>query len=92
VLQNIKFCEKVSLAIEEDYPDWMKIKGVQLGGSAEVLIKKEEIARVQKLYLDKFPFVANFPLSDIVFCQVTPKIIYFLDYEKGFDHRDIIEN
>jgi len=90
-IKNIKFSEKVSLAIEEDYPDWMKIKGVQLGGTAEILTRKEEIAGAQKLYLDKFPFVKDFPPSDTVFCKVTPKTIYFLDYENGFGHRDVIE-
>jgi len=90
-VKNIKFSNKVSLIIDEDYPDWTKIKGISMGGTAEILNNKEEIDKAMGLYLKKFPFVANFPPMDLAIVRVIPKIIYFLDYEIAFGHQDVLK-
>ena len=90
-IKNIKFSNKVSLTINEDYPDWTKIKGISMGGTAEILNNKEEIDKAMGLYLKKFPFVANFPPMDLAIVRVIPKIIYFLDYEIAFGHQDVLK-
>ena len=89
--KNIKFSNRVSLTIDEDYPDWNKIKGVSMGGFAEILERKEEIEKAMGLYLKKFPFVANFPPMEMAVVRITPKIIHFLDYEIGWNHHDVLE-
>ena len=90
-IKNITFSNKVSLTIDEDYPDWTKIKGISIGGNAEILKNKEDIDKVMGLYLKKFPFVANFPPMDLAIVRVIPKIIYFLDYEVAWGHHDIVK-
>lgn len=92
-IKNIKFNNKVSLTIDEYYPDWSKmnkIKGITLGGTADILTNKEEIDKAMELLLKKFPFYANFPPMDLVVVRVIPKIIHFLDYEIAFGHQDVL--
>ena len=93
-VKNIKFSNKVSLTIDEYYPDWSKmnkIKGISMGGNAEVLTNKEEIDKAMGLLLKKFPFYANFPAMDMVVVRVIPKIIHFLDYAVAFGHQDVLK-
>jgi general stress protein 26 len=90
-IKNIKFSNKVSLTINQDYPDWTKIKGISMGGTAEILNNKEEIDKAMGLYLKKFPFVANLPPMDLAIVRVIPKIIYFQDYEIAWDHQDVLK-
>ena len=51
-----------------------------------------EVERAAALYLEKFPFVADFPPNpELVFIEVAPVGGFFLDYRKGFTHRGEIE-
>ncbi len=90
-IKNIKFNNKISLTIDEDYPDWNKIKGVSIGGFAEILESKEEIDKAMGLYLKKFPFVADFPRMEMAFVRIIPKIVYYLDYEVGWGYHEVLE-
>ena len=36
-IQNIRYCDKVSLTIDRDYQDWSEIKGLSMAATAEVL-------------------------------------------------------
>jgi len=87
--QNIiKNC-RVSYAVDEDYEDWMKIQGVQIEGKAEVLADPKDIKYAMDLFTRKFPFVADFPPNpDMVLVRIEPLAGFFLDYTKGFAHRD----
>ena len=38
---NIQRCPKVSLTIDRDYADWSQIKGLSMGGTAEILTDPE---------------------------------------------------
>ena len=79
----------VAYTVDEDYEDWMKIQGIQMEGTACVVTGEDEVNRVFALYLERFPFVADFPPNpDLIFIKVEPCVAYFLDYEKGFTHRD----
>ncbi len=89
--KNIKENRNVSLTIDEDYKDWTKIKGIQIDGIAEEITDEEEIKKAMDIYVTKFPFVVNFPPSPNRMYKIVPKKLYFLDYKKGFGHRDIIE-
>ncbi len=87
--QNIKQNGNVAYTVDEDYKDWMKIQGIQMEGTASVVTGDEEVNRVFGLYIERFPFVADFPPNpDLIFIKVEPRVAYFLDYEKGFAHRD----
>lgn len=88
---NIKNNPHVAYTVDEDYPDWFAIKGVQMEGLATVLTEKEAIDHAAKIYLAKFPFVANFPPDpNMLFLKVTPAVGSYLDYTKGFAHMDTV--
>ncbi len=88
-IQNIQNNRLVGLAVDEDYDDWMKIQGVQLEGAAAIVEDQEKLNKILQSYIEKFPFVADFPPNpDLIFVEIIPKEGYFLDYEQGFTHRD----
>ncbi len=91
---NIRRCPKVSLTIDRDYDDWSQIKGLSMGGTAEILTDPETIARVAALFTAKFPQIAALPVpidpATVVFLKVTPSVISVLDYTKGFGHTELV--
>ncbi len=91
---NIHQCDKVSATIDRDNPDWNAIRGLSLGGSAEVLGDEEQVARAGRLLRAKFPEWAQMPeeeAGEIAFVKVTPKVISVLDYTRGFGHTELVE-
>ncbi|SPP99688.1 Heme iron utilization protein [Candidatus Sulfobium mesophilum] len=90
--QNIMKNENVSLAVDEDYDDWMKIQGVQAEGRATILSQEKDIKYARELFLKKFPFVAEFaPDPDMIFVKIEPVAGFFLDNTQGFAHRDEVK-
>jgi general stress protein 26 len=90
-VDNIRFNLKVSLTVGEKSDDLTKTKGVSLAGEAFILTDKNQIKRARMLLTKKFPYVASFPIEDLAWIKVKPRIIYFVDYSKGIGHQDIIE-
>ncbi len=87
--QNILKTPHVSFAVDEDYADWMNIQGVQMEGTASVLADPKELKIAGEMYARKFPAVASFPQNpDMIMVKVEPVAGFFLDYAKGFAHRD----
>jgi PPOX class probable F420-dependent enzyme len=91
---NIRRSPKVSLTIDRDYDDWSQIKGLSMGGTAEILTDPEAIARVAALFTAKFPQIAALPVpidpATVVFLKITPSVISMLDYTKGFGHTELV--
>jgi nitroimidazol reductase NimA-like FMN-containing flavoprotein (pyridoxamine 5'-phosphate oxidase superfamily) len=87
--QNIMKNSHVSYAVDEDYDDWMKIQGVQIEGRASILAEPKDIKQAMDLLMRKFPALADLPRSpDMIFVKIEPIAGFFLDYNKGFAHRD----
>jgi len=102
--ENITHNPRVSGTINEDYSNWLTIKGIQLEGTVENIggiLKNRDIA---KEYIRKFPNVADFLLSPqklgisvarkvakVKFYKLTPHKIYFINNELGFGHRDELD-
>ncbi len=87
--QNIMKNCHVSYAVDEDYDDWMRIQGVQIEGRASILSEQKDIRQAMDLLVGKFPALAGFPPNpDMVFVRIEPVAGFFLDYRKGFTHRD----
>ena len=87
--QNIMKNPSVSFTVDEDYADWAMIQGVQMIGNASILTEQTELEKAGKLYLEKFPAAANLPQNpDKIMIKIKPVSGYFLDYTKGFTHRD----
>ncbi len=90
--KNIARSNKVSLTIDAPYASWEEIKGLSIGGKAERVTAKDELARVQQLMHAKFPQIAQYGSdtdSGITVFRVTPQVISVLDYTKGFGHTQL---
>jgi uncharacterized protein YhbP (UPF0306 family) len=96
--QNLTGNGRVAVTIQEDYRDWMKIKGIQLEGRVAAVDSLIEKAKAMAAYARKYPDVmkvfAN-PASGALyqaflkvrFYCVTPAKVFFIDNEQGFGKR-----
>lgn len=92
-IQNIRRCDKVSLTIDRDEPDWSRIQGLSMGGRAHIVDDPREIAHVGALMVAKFPQLKAMPEMNpgsIAFLRITPEVISVLDYTKGFGHTELV--
>jgi general stress protein 26 len=91
--KNIRKCDKVSATIDRDTRDWNKIRGLSLGGHAELLKGKREREQAYQVLLRKFPEMGAFPPSEpaMAFVRVRPSVISILDYTQGFGHTELVK-
>jgi Pyridoxamine 5'-phosphate oxidase len=92
--KNIARDNKISLALNAPYADWNGIRGISLGGMAVPVTAPAGIAKIDALFLKKFPNVAQFSADirdQMVYFRIVPKVISVLDYTKGFGHTDLVE-
>ncbi len=86
---NISENPLVALTVDEEYPDWKQIQGVQAEGMASIVTDAEEVQKIGQLFGQKFPQMADIPVTeDSIFVKIEPKTGHFIDYTKGFAHRD----
>ncbi len=92
--RNLRQNNKVSLTINNDYKDWNQIKGLSMGGEAEILSDPDKIARAAECMIKRFPQLAEWAKTDkaneILILQIQPQVISILDYEKGFGHTELV--
>jgi general stress protein 26 len=92
--ENIRHCNKISLTVNAPYSDWQHIKGVSLGGVAEILEEPADIQAAEACLIKRFPQVKEWATPDVmqevVFLKIEPQIISVLDYEKGFGHTELV--
>jgi uncharacterized protein YhbP (UPF0306 family) len=92
---------KVSATINEDYANWLLIKGIQMEGKVESIGGIMENIDIARLYVKKFPYVKDFLFSPmkfgsnvaakvakVRFYTLKPTRILFLNNELGFGHRE----
>lgn len=92
-VRNLRRSPKVSLTIDHDSKNWIRIKGLSMGARARVLSKPGEVTRAFELLARKFPQMRKVPKEDLAataFVKVTPQVISVLDYSKGFGHTDLV--
>ena len=96
---NLTQNPQVAVTIQEDYSDWLEIKGVQIEGVATEIFGSEE-QRARTLYGQKFPvigMVAQAPaaivkaLTKVRWYKIVPHRMYFIDNSLGLGNRDEIE-
>lgn len=78
--QNIARCAKVSLTINMPYASWKEIRGLSIGGKAQLVTDPEDLGRVAQLMFQKFPQIAGYaPIEvDEVCCSaLRPKSFPF---------------
>jgi uncharacterized protein YhbP (UPF0306 family) len=86
----------VAVTIQEDYSDWLEIKGIQIEGVAREISGVEE-EKARRLYGQKFPVVgmlAHAPaaivkaLAKVRWYKIVPQRLYFIDNSRGLGNRD----
>lgn len=96
---NLAENPRVAVTIQEDYSDWLEIRGVQLEGVASGISGAEE-EKARRLYGQKFPVVgmlAQAPaaivkaLAKVRWYKIVPQHLYFIDNSLGLGTRDEIK-
>lgn len=90
---NLAANPKVAYTLDQDqYAGFAEITGVQMEGKATVISDSQEIAQADKLYKAKFGEGASIPPSDMhIVIKIAPVRAFYLDYAKGFGHKDLVE-
>ena len=92
--RNIALCDKVSLTVALPYDRWEEIRALSMGGRAALVTDREEMAKVGRLMLKKFPQGADFgpeEADSIALFAVKPVVVSVLDYREGFGHTELVE-
>ena len=93
--QNVAMHSHVAATIQEDYEDWLAIKGIQLAGYVTRLQGADKNAAIA-LYETKYPFIKSassqiqLSLARVNWYRLTPFRFYFIDNSQGLGHRDEI--
>jgi uncharacterized protein YhbP (UPF0306 family) len=77
----------VSFAIDEYAPDFRETKGIQATGECNVVLNPDEIARVTKLFEEKYPALRGTLTQDVAFFRITPTELQFIDNAAGGGQR-----
>ncbi|TCS33080.1 nitroimidazol reductase NimA-like FMN-containing flavoprotein (pyridoxamine 5'-phosphate oxidase superfamily) [Paucimonas lemoignei] len=93
--QNIRQNNKVSLTINNAYKNWSEIKGLSIGGIAEVVSDPRDIQQAIDCLLARFPEAVEWAETgqkdQVAFLKIRPQVISMLDYTKGFGHTETIK-
>jgi general stress protein 26 len=90
---NISRDPRVSLAIANDYPQPLQIKGLSIAARAVEAADPGEIEHVAEILLRRYPEYKVMPRPNpavVPMLRITPEIISILDYSKGFGHTDLV--
>ena len=88
---NIMKNPHVAYAVDENYEDFSRIRGIQMEGKAAVVEERAEIEKAVGLLQKKFKQYATLPQDrDFVIIRVEPAAGYYLDNSVRFGYRDKI--
>lgn len=91
---NVVHDPRVSLAIANDYPQPLQIKGLSIAARAEISTDPGEREHVQEMLLRRYPEYKIMPPPDpaeLPLLRITPQIVSLLDYSQGFGHTDLLQ-
>ncbi|WP_159015600.1 pyridoxamine 5'-phosphate oxidase family protein [Cognatiluteimonas profundi] len=93
---NLAHDDRVSLTIDHDTPDIMRITGLSMAARAKPVVDLAEAGRILRLLPGKYPeqtppLPMPMPRADQVrIFRVEPVVISVLDYSQGFGHTDLV--
>lgn len=90
---NITRDPRVSIAIANDYPQPLMIKGLSMSARVQIVEDRGEIDHVSEILLRRYPEYKVMPRPDpaaVPMLRITPDIVSVLDYSKGFGHTDLV--
>jgi uncharacterized protein YhbP (UPF0306 family) len=92
--RNIAANPHVAVTIQEDYKDWLAIRGVQLEGECRQLDGESRSTAIER-YEAKFPIIGpDAPsqiaqaLDKVAWYRVAPERVFFIDNSLDLGHRD----
>jgi nitroimidazol reductase NimA-like FMN-containing flavoprotein (pyridoxamine 5'-phosphate oxidase superfamily) len=93
--KNLALDDRISLTIDHDTADLMKISGLSMAAHARAVTDRAEADKVLRMLPMKYPDAPPLPVKmpspdEIRVFRVDPKVISVLDYSKGFGHTDVI--
>jgi hypothetical protein len=92
---NLARDDRVSLAIDDDPVQVMRITGLSMAAHARRVVDQAEGAKALGLLFARYPaqegvtFAMPSP-GDVAIFRVTPTVISVLDYTLGFAHTDLV--
>jgi nitroimidazol reductase NimA-like FMN-containing flavoprotein (pyridoxamine 5'-phosphate oxidase superfamily) len=93
--KNLARDNRLSLTIDHDTPELMKITGLSMAARAHVVVDQAEAEKVLKMLPLKYPDAPPLPMKmpsaeQVRLFRVEPMVISVLDYTKGFGHTDLV--
>ena len=93
--KNIGRDARVSITIDHDEPQVMKITGLSIAARATQIKDAKEAQRIMDLLIARYPQQgaspgAFPPASAVAIFKVVPEVISLLDYAKGFGHAELV--
>jgi len=92
--RNIERSDRISLTVNLPYDDWNQIRGLSLGGRAQMVVDPAELRRVFEAMISRFPQINEYATEaeqrQASVVRVKPEIISLLDYRKDFGHTEEI--
>jgi len=90
-VKNIGVNPNVAFTANKPSGGWMSIKSVQMQGTATLVSDETEIGRIMEMLFGKFPLMKDMPTEgQPAIVKVSFTKGWFLDYTKGFSHRDAV--
>ena len=100
--RNLTREPRVAATIQADGQDWREITGLQIAGTAEVVEGANEIARVTRLFAERFDFLRGLlddgdaagllelqgPLTSSRFYLLRPGWLRLVDNTRGFGNKE----
>jgi len=90
---NVVRDPRVSLAIANDVPQPLQIKGLSMAAKAVVVEDEGEREHASAILLRRYPEYKVMPPPDpaaVPMLRITPEWVSVLDYSKGFGHSDLV--
>lgn len=93
--KNLARDDRVSVTIDHDEPQVMKITGLSMAAHAERIKNPREAERIMGLLIARYPQQGQSPgdlppASAVAIFKLTPSCISVLDYSKGFGHAELV--
>jgi hypothetical protein len=83
-----------AVTVDEYRDDWSTIQGVQMEGTVAPLKDEARMREVLRVFGEKFPQVQKLMPElppTFQFYEFVPVKVWFIDYTRGFGHRDYFE-
>src|SRR5688572_19390768 len=93
--KNLARDNRVSLTIDRDTADLMRITGLSMAARAHKVDERAQAERILRMFPLKYPDAPPLPFEmpqpdEIRLFRVEPTVISVLDYAQGFGHTDLV--